>query len=121
MKFRGTYESSQTGSGVKPFGRRNNGPKVRRLLFDRKLVKQATSTIAGILCEIKKTTKPICLQRASTVPVEKKFGKIRMHAGAHETVVELVKTMEADEAMQFIYAQDQIKNRRLSSSETVFP
>jgi hypothetical protein len=29
--------------------------------------------------------------------------------------------MEADKAMQFIYIQDQIKNRRLASGETVFP
>jgi hypothetical protein len=98
-----TYESCQTGPGVKPFGRKNDGPTVRRLLFDRKLVMHATNTIAGIVYEIRKATKPISLQRASTVPVEKKSEKIRMHAGVHQTVVGLVKTMEADEAMQFIY------------------
>jgi hypothetical protein len=66
-------------------------------------------------------TKPISLQRASTVLVEKKFGKIRMHAGVHQTAVEFVETMEADEAVQFIDVQDQIKNRRLAYGETVFP
>jgi hypothetical protein len=94
MQFMASYESSQTGPGVKLFGRKNDGLKVRRLLFDRKLVMHATNTIAGIVYEIKKATKPISLQRASTVPVGEKFGKIRMHAGVHQTVVELVKTME---------------------------
>jgi hypothetical protein len=71
----------------------------------------ATNTIAGVVYEIKKVTKPISLQCPSTLLVEKKFGKKRMHTGVHQTVVELLKTMEADEAMQFIYVQDQIKNR----------
>jgi hypothetical protein len=53
--------------------------------------------------------------------VEKKFGKTRMHAGVRQTVVELIKTMEDDEAMQFIYAQDQVKNRRFASGETPSP
>jgi hypothetical protein len=44
-----------------------------------------------------------------------------MQAGVHQTVVELVKTMEVDEAMQFIYVQDQIKNWRLAYGEIVFP
>jgi hypothetical protein len=121
MKFMATYESSQTESGVKPFGMKNDGPKVWRLLFDRTLVTHATNAIAGIVYEIKKATKPISLQRASTVRVEKKLEKTRMHAGVHQTVVELVKTMEADEALQFIYVQEQIKNRRLAYGETVFP
>jgi hypothetical protein len=121
MVFMAIYKSSQTGPGVKPFGRKNDGLKVRRLLFDRKLVMHGANTIAEIVYEIKKATKPISLQRASTVPVEKKFGEIRMHAGVRQAMVELVKTMEADEAMQFIYVQDQIKNWRLAYGETVFP
>jgi hypothetical protein len=53
--------------------------------------------------EIKLGRTPISLQRISTVPMEKAFGKTRMHAGVHQTTVEPVKTMEDDEAMQFIY------------------
>jgi hypothetical protein len=49
-----------------------------------------------------------------------KSGKTRIHAGVHQTVIELVKTME-DEAMQFIYVQDQVKNWRLADSETISP
>jgi hypothetical protein len=55
--------------------------------------------------EIKLARTPISLQRISTVRVEKKFGKTRMHAGVHQTVVDLIMTMENDEAMQFIYVQ----------------
>jgi hypothetical protein len=80
----------------------------------------ATNTITGIVYQVKKAIKSISFQRASTVPVEKEFGKIKMRAGVHQTAVELVKTMEADEAMQFIYVQDQIRNRRLAHGETVF-
>jgi hypothetical protein len=46
----------------------------------------ATNTIAEIVYQIKKATKPISLQRVSNVLVEKKFAKIRMHAGVHQTV-----------------------------------
>jgi hypothetical protein len=53
--------------------------------------------------------------------VEKKFGMTRAHASVHETVVELIKTMEADEAMQFVYVQNQVKNRRLAYGETISP
>jgi hypothetical protein len=53
--------------------------------------------------------------------MEKKFGQTRMHAGAHQTVAELITTMEDDEAMQFIYVQDQVKNQRLAYSETISP
>jgi hypothetical protein len=59
MKFMAPYESSQTGPGIKPFGRKNDGTKVPRFLFDRKLMMHATNIIAEIVYEIKKTTKPI--------------------------------------------------------------
>jgi hypothetical protein len=121
MKFMATSELSQAGPGVKPFGKKNDAPNVWRLLFDRKLVMHAANTIVGIVYEIKKATEPISLQRASTVSVKRKFGKMKMHACVHQTVIKLVKTMKADEAMQFIYAQDQIKNRWVAYGETVLP
>jgi hypothetical protein len=83
MKIRVTYESRPVGPGVKSFGRRAAGPKERRLLFDDKLPIHATNTTAGIVYEIKRARTPISLQQISAVPVEKKFGKTRMHAGVH--------------------------------------
>jgi hypothetical protein len=85
------------------------------------LLIHATNTIAGIVYEIKLARTPISLQRISPVPVEKKFGKTRMHACVHQTVVELVKIMENDEAMPFIYVQDQVKNRLLAYGGTISP
>jgi hypothetical protein len=88
-------------------------------MFDCRLLIHATNTIAGILYEIKPARTPIFPQRISTLPVEKKFGETRMHAGVHQTVVELIKTIEDDEAMQFIYVQDQVKNMSLAYGETI--
>jgi hypothetical protein len=62
---------------------------------------------------------PISLQQISIISVEKKFGKPRVHAGAHQTVVELVKMTQDDEAMRFIDVQEQVKNRRLAFGETI--
>jgi hypothetical protein len=44
-----------------------------------------------------------------------------MHADAHQTVVELIKTMEGDESMQFIDVQDHVKNRRIAYDKTTLP
>jgi hypothetical protein len=90
-------------------------------MFDYKLLIHATNTIAGIVYEIKLARTPISLQRISIVPVEKKIGETRMHVGIHQTVVRLVKKMEDDAAVQFIYVQDQVKNRRLAYGETILP
>jgi hypothetical protein len=121
MKIRVTYESHPVGPGAKPFGKKAAGPKERRLMFDYKLLIYATSAIAGIVYEIKLARTPISPQRISTVSVEKKLGKTRMHAGIHQTVVELIKTMEDDEVMQFMDVQDQVKNRRLACGEMISP
>jgi hypothetical protein len=44
-----------------------------------------------------------------------------MHAGVHQTMVELVKTMGTDKAMQFIYVQDQIKTGGLHPAKPFSP
>jgi hypothetical protein len=59
MRIRVTYMKRRTGPGVKPFGRKNDGPTQRRLLFDHKLLMHATNSIAGIVREITHATKPI--------------------------------------------------------------
>jgi hypothetical protein len=103
MKIRVMSESCPVWPGVNPFGRKAAGPKERRLMFDSKLLRHATNTITGTVDEIQLARTPISLQRIYTVPVENKFRKRRMYAGVHQTVVELIKTMEDDEAMPFIY------------------
>jgi hypothetical protein len=102
-------------------GRKEAGLKEHWRMFDYKLLIYATNTIAGIVHKAKLVKTAIYVQRISAVPVEKKFGKTRMHAGVHRMVVELVKTMEDNEAMQFINVQDQVKNRRLAYGETISP
>jgi hypothetical protein len=44
-----------------------------------------------------------------------------MHASIHQTVVKLVKAMEDDEAMQFIYVLDQVKNRPRAYGKMISP
>jgi hypothetical protein len=44
-----------------------------------------------------------------------------MHAGIHQTVVGLIKTRKNYQAMQFTYAQDQVKNWWLAYGETISP
>jgi hypothetical protein len=61
-----------------------------------------TDSISGIVYEIKTAKKPISLQRVSTVPVERRVGRTRRHAGVHQTLVKLVETMEVDEAMKVL-------------------
>jgi hypothetical protein len=121
MKIRVMYESRPVGPGVKPFWRKAAGPKDHRLMFEYQLLIHTTNTIAGIVYEIRLARMPTSLQQISTVPVEKKFGKTKIHAGVHKTVIVLIKTMKDDEAMQFIYAQDQVKNLRLTYGETLSP
>jgi hypothetical protein len=117
VKIRVTYESRPVGPGVKPFGRKAAGPKERRLMLDYKLLIHSANIIAGIMSEIKLVKEVISLQRISIIPVEKKFGKTKMHSGVHKTIVELIKTMEDDEAMQFIYVQDQVKTGGLYTAK----
>jgi hypothetical protein len=74
-------------------------PKERRLIFDDDLLINTTNTIPEIVYEIKLARTRISLHRISTVPVERKFGRIRVHVGVHQTAIELIKTMEDDEAM----------------------
>jgi hypothetical protein len=121
MRIRVTYRNRPTGPGVKPFGRKKSGPAQRRLLFDDKLLMHATNSLAGIMYEIKIAVKPISLRRISTTPVENRFGRTRMHAGVHQTMADLIKTMENDEVMNFIYVYGEVKNRRLAYGETVSP
>jgi hypothetical protein len=90
-------------------------------MFDDKLLIHVTYTIAEIVHGIKLARTPISLQQIFTVSVEKKFGKTRMHAGVHQTGVELIKTMEDHEAMQFIHVQDQVKDGRLAYGEMTSP
>jgi hypothetical protein len=92
-------------------------------MFDYKLLIHVTNIIVGIMYEIKLVRTPTSIQRISIVPAEKKFGKTGMHTGVHQTVLQLIKTMmiEDDDAMQFIYIQDQVKNRRLAYRETISP
>jgi hypothetical protein len=49
----------------------------------------------------------------------KKVRGIRTHAAVHQTIVQIIKTMETDEAMKFVYSHEQVKSRRLASGETV--
>jgi hypothetical protein len=90
-------------------------------MFDYKLLIHSTYIIAEIIHAVKLARTPISLQHISTVPVEKKFGQTRMQAGVHQTVVQLIKTMEDGEAMQFIYVQDQVKNRWLKHGKIYSP
>jgi hypothetical protein len=92
-------------------------------MFDYKLLTHVTNIIAEIIYEIKLVRTPISLQQISIVPAKKKFGETGRHASVHQTVVGLIKTMmmEDDDAMQFIYVQDQVKNRRLAYGETISP
>jgi hypothetical protein len=99
MKIKVTNESRPTGPAVKPFGRKAAGPKERRLMGDYQFLIHTTNPIAGIVCEIKLARTLISLQWISTVPVEKKSVKTRMHGGVHRTVVEPIKMMAYDEAI----------------------
>jgi hypothetical protein len=44
----------------------------------------------------------------------KKSGAIRIHAGVHHTMVQIIKTMETDEGMKFVSAHQHLKNCRLA-------
>jgi hypothetical protein len=44
-----------------------------------------------------------------------------MHAAVYQTMVRIIQTMEIDEAMQFVYTHEQIKNRTLAYRGLVTP
>jgi hypothetical protein len=81
----------------------------------------ATNTIAAIICEISHAKTDIPLRRASTTPSENRLGQTRTRAGVHQTVSAIVKTMEIDEAVKFLYSQRAVKNRGLEYGEIVSP
>jgi hypothetical protein len=80
---------------------------------------RATNTIAGILDEIRTGSGEISLQRLTTVPLEKFFGRTRLHAKTHQTMTGILKVTEIDQAMRFVHAYHGVKDRRLSYGETV--
>jgi hypothetical protein len=121
MKCMITYCRLPSGRGIKAFGKKTDAPRDRRIMFDRKLLIHATNSIEGLYYEVATAKTDVSLQRASTVPVEKRFGKTRMHAGGHQDMSGIVKTLEIDEAVKFLYAQHEVKNRRLAYGETVTP
>jgi hypothetical protein len=121
MKCIVTYHDRHFGVGIRAFGRKGDGPAVRRPMFDRTLLMHATNTISAIVYEISSATTPISLQRISTVCLEKRFGVTRMHAGVHQTLCGILKTMEIDEAMKFVYARAAVANRRLAYGAIVNP
>jgi hypothetical protein len=73
-----------------------------RCMFDRKMLMHGINTINAVLCVMDDkewNTKDMSLQRFGTVPVEKKFGRTRLHAGVHQTMSGIIGTMERDEEM----------------------
>jgi hypothetical protein len=80
-----------------------------------------TNTIAAIVYEISNAKTDISLRRASTTLLENRFAQTRIRTAAHQTVSTIVKTMEIDEAVKFLYSQRVVKNRRLKYGEIVNP
>jgi hypothetical protein len=106
---------------IKPFGTKGGDPATRRILFDFKLLMHATNTIAAIVYETSNPKTDISLRRASITPLENRFGQTRIRASVHQTVSAIVKIMEIDEAVKFLYSQRAVKNRRLEYGEIVGP
>jgi hypothetical protein len=96
-------------------------PATRRILFARKLLIHATNTITAIIYEISRAKTDISLQCSSTTPLENRFGQTRIRASVHQTASLIVKTMEIDEAVKFLYSQRGTKNRRLEYGEIISP
>jgi hypothetical protein len=121
MKCTVTYQDRSVGPEIKPFGTKGGDPTTRRILFDRKLLMHAINTITAIVYEISNAKTDISLRRASTTPLENRFGQTRTRAGVHHPASAIVKTMEIDEAVKFLYMQMAVKNRRLEYGEIVSP
>jgi hypothetical protein len=121
MKCTVTYRDRPAGPGNKPFGTKGGDPATRRILFDRKLLMHPTNTIAAIVYEISNAKTNISLRRASTIPLENRFGQTKIRAGVHQAMSAIVKTWETDEAVRFLYSRRGAKNRRLEYGETASP
>jgi hypothetical protein len=117
----GNLSRSAAGPGIKPFGTKSGDPATRRILVDRKLLMHATNIITAIVYEISNAKTDISLRRASTAPLENRFGQTRIRAGVHQTVSAIVKTMKTGEAVKFLYSQRAVKNRRLEYGQIVSP
>jgi hypothetical protein len=81
----------------------------------------AANTTAVIVYEINNAKTDISLRLAFTTPLENRFGQTRIRAGVHQTVSAIVKTMEIDEAVKFLYSERAGRNRRLEYGEIVSP
>jgi hypothetical protein len=116
-----TYQDRPAGPGIKPFGTTGGDPATRCILFDCKLLMHVTNPIAAIASEISNAKTDISLWRASTTPLENRFGQTRIRSRVHQTVSGIAETMEIDEAVKFLDSQKAVKNRRLKSGEIVSP
>jgi hypothetical protein len=114
-----TYQNCEFGTGMSHFGQKKGLNITRRTLFDQKMLIHAINSLAGILYEVRNAphgTK-ISLQWMSTVPAEKKLGVTRVHAGRHQTLAAMIKTMEVDATRTFVSADVHVKNRRFTYGE----
>jgi hypothetical protein len=121
MKCTATYHDRPAEHGINLFRTNGGDSATRRNLFDRKLLMHATNTIAVIVYEISNAKTDISLRRASTIPLENRFGQTKTRSGIHQTVSAIVKIMKIDEAVTFLYSQKAVKNRRLEYGKIISP
>jgi hypothetical protein len=120
MTIQHTYKQFGFGKGVREHGRQSD-PDTKRSLFDRKLVRHGSNTIAAIIHEIDQLHpgELLSLQRLSTVPVEKLFGITRLHAKTHQTLSGILKALETDQVLRLLHATREVRKRKLAYGEVV--
>jgi hypothetical protein len=121
MKCTVTYHDRPAGPGIKSFGMKGGDPATRRILFHRKLLTHAINIIDEIVQEISNAKSDISVRRTSTTPLENRFGQTGMRDGVRQIMSAIVKTMEIDRALKFLYPQRAIKNWRLEYGEIISP
>jgi hypothetical protein len=120
MTCNDTYKRTGFGKHVKEHGdSRHDG--IKRTMFDRKLIRHATNTIATLVYEMEHLPigEILSLQRLSTVPVEKLFGRARLRAKTHQTMTGILDAMSMSQAMRLFHANQVSKKRKLEYGETV--
>jgi hypothetical protein len=94
-----------------------------RCMFDRNMVMHAINTINAVVVVLEEkewNTKDLWLQRFGTVPVEKLFGRTRLHAGTHQTISAIVRVMERDQELKFGTDEHFTPEKRKSYGEIVY-
>jgi hypothetical protein len=97
-------------------------PEKKKSPFDKLSIIHTMNLLIGIRFfmaseEIK--SQVISLQSLRTIPLEQRFGVLRLQGKSHQTMPTILKTMSPDQSAKMKDAHEEVRKKRLAQGETV--